>query len=1075
MLAAVGIALLVAGGVGVYWYTRLDDEVKTRVEKILADQYPQLRVTVDAARIVADQGIEIRGITIVEPNQPGPRATLLEVDELFLHCSTDLTELAQGNLKLTQVRVLRPTLTATLRPDGSWSLAKLFPLPCLGGDPVPATVTGGSVRLFDPQSNPSRTYVLRDIQARIEPSTEPANTAEFKSGPPRMHVAGSAQGDYLRRIDFDGTLDPIAAQSWQMQLSAADIDFSSEFAAQLPATVAARLAPWLQLRARVDLDATIASDSAKTPWRYQLDARLDQGSWSDPVAPLPLSNLRGKMHLDPSGWRVDEMTATSGGAAVAFSARSTGTSPQSPQTVDLQIRNWQLEPAMLTGLPPAAKEAWDLLQPAGVIDVQGRMQFDGRNWKPDLTVACRDASFAWRDFPYRLAGGRGSILLRGRTLDMSIRAFAGTQAVRVACHVTDPGPNWQGFATAETEGPVAVDARLVGALKPTLQEVVQSFRPRGAVTLTSRFDKVSPTAPLKSSIVIGLVDGEITYNRFAYPLSKLRGTIELREGIWRFRELVAGNDSGLVTCNGKWIETAKGGELSLDFAATDVPLEDELRDALPVAAQQAWNSLQPRGTIDHLAIGLRYQAGQPAPQLSIRAQKWGEKQNVPGRALTVQPLAFPYRFDDVSGELEYRDGTVVLHNLRARHGRTGWTAQGLADQTQQGRSRLRLTQLTVDRLAVDNDLLQALPDGLRGGVARLAVAGQVNLRGGIEWIFDRSQTPLASNTVNRAPPTPSVMSSWDLQFDLDEGSLSAGLPIEHLHGSVRLVGASQGQQFSTRGELAVDSLICRGMQVTQIAGPLWIDNGVVALGAWAHRGEQGRLPRQITGKLFGGTLAASAQVALVNDGQFQTEVSLTDANLATVAQELAPAQRNFRGRLFAGLQLAGVGTSVDTWRGRGNIRLRDADVYELPVMLSMLKLVRVKAPDKTAFTHADADFEVVGPKLGFQRIDFEGDAITLRGKGEVTMERQIDLTFHSIVGRTDEQIPYLFPVLGEASRQILEIRVTGNFDNPQLDSKAFPALKETLEKIFPDLNRERANPWLPNRGLLGERAGGTPR
>ena len=72
--------------------------------------------------------------------------------------------------------------------------------------------------------------------------------------------------------------------------------------------------------------------------------------------------------------------------------------------------------------------------------------------------------------------------------------------------------------------------------------------------------------------------------------------------------------------------------------------------------------------------------------------------------------------------------------------------------------------------------------------------------------------------------------------------------------------------------------------------------------------------------------------------------------------------------------------------GRGSVRLSDADLYELPGMVSLLKIIRAKAPDSTAFTESDIDFELNGEHVALRRIDLRGDAVNLSGEGELTLD-----------------------------------------------------------------------------------------
>ena len=84
------------------------------------------------------------------------------------------------------------------------------------------------------------------------------------------------------------------------------------------------------------------------------------------------------------------------------------------------------------------------------------------------------------------------------------------------------------------------------------------------------------------------------------------------------------------------------------------------------------------------------------------------------------------------------------------------------------------------------------------------------------------------------------------------------------------------------------------------------------------------------------------------------------------------------------------------------------------------------------------------------RLDFHGDAITLKGTGEMDWQRHINLQFYTMVGRDEVQVPILRPLLGEASRQLMLIQVGGTLDAPEPTRQAFPGLNETLQQIFPE-------------------------
>ena len=150
-------------------------------------------------------------------------------------------------------------------------------------------------------------------------------------------------------------------------------------------------------------------------------------------------------------------------------------------------------------------------------------------------------------------------------------------------------------------------------------------------------------------------------------------------------------------------------------------------------------------------------------------------------------------------------------------------------------------------------------------------------------------------------------------------------------------------------------------------------------------------------------------------------------------------------------ELRGTGAGTHTLTGAGNARLYDADIYELPIMVAMLKILSIKPPDTTAFTESNLDFHVQGEHLLFDNIRFIGDAVSLKGQGSMGLDKQINLTFHTIVGRDRFNVPVLRSVLGEASQQIMQIKVDGTLDDPQIVGEPFPAVSQAIQQLQAEL------------------------
>ena len=116
-----------------------------------------------------------------------------------------------------------------------------------------------------------------------------------------------------------------------------------------------------------------------------------------------------------------------------------------------------------------------------------------------------------------------------------------------------------------------------------------------------------------------------------------------------------------------------------------------------------------------------------------------------------------------------------------------------------------------------------------------------------------------------------------------------------------------------------------------------------------------------------------------------------------------------------------------------------------------------------AFTNSNADFRIEGDDLVFDRIDFSGDAISLKGKGRMNSQRQIDLKFYPLVGREERQLAIFRPLIGQTGQELMLIEVTGTVDQPNITRTPFPRLDARLQQLFPELGRnESAMPAKPS-------------
>jgi len=1032
LLGAVGL------GVGVYYlYGRVDEQIRCQVEQLLAAHYRGMTVTVRAASLREGEGIEVRGVSICERGAGGPRAELLYVDEMLLSCTTDLKQLVTEPPRVTRIRVRRPVLRATLRPDGTLSAAQLFPPPRFSDRPPETTLENGTVEIFDPLRAPASTLVFRNVNLTIRPGDPEKESPEVR------RLEGTLGGDHLRRIELSGRVDP-ESSTWAVAGSIEGLEIAPELRDSLPGPLAGRLAVLGELRGHAAVEFQVSYDARQaSPLCFAFSGRLTRGRIDDPRLPYPLTDLQARFRIHDGGARIDDFTGRSGQATLRLSFTQSGLEwGKSPFKLTAEIRRLELDRALRDSLPVALQDHWNKFLPTGLVDADVNLAYGGQQWHSDVALRCLSVGFTYHRFPYRLEDGRGTVHFQDDQAEIHLIAYSRNEPIRIDAQLSRLPDAPQGWLEAKGES-LELDKKLFLALNERGREVVRLLDPRGTMSFVVRVARDSPHQPWRQCLLLRPRRCSIRHRAFPYPLGNVCGVVEMADGKWTFRNLEATNDTARVSGHGQITGSGATRRLDLHLVSTDVPLEKELHDALQPGAQRVWSGIRPQGRVD-LQADLTYLYEPRQLSVVVRARPQSG-------TTSIEPVDFPYRMENAQGLLEYRDGRLTLHRFRAEHGAVKIATDGHCDFRRDGTWHFRLRGLSVDRLRLeDRELAAALPDRLKRAIRYLKPAGPATLRGNID---------LSGESGPQSP----VSFQWDLVLGLHHGSVDAGPKLENLYGSMTLAGSAEGRRFRCHGELDIDSLSYRDFQLTELRGPFFVDNTRVGLGNWAERfrREGSRQsapgnpvpPRPLSGRLYDGTLYGDAWVALGEVPRYGIRAHLAQADLSRAAQEVIAGQQDLRGAVSADVELAGAGRSLNALAGRGRVRLRQCDIYELPVMVRLLKILSIREPNRTAFSKSDIDFVVRGSHIYFPRINFNGDAVSLLGQGEMDFQKNVHLTFHAVVGRDEIRVPILREVMGGASQQVMQIQVDGPLTGPEVRKVAFPGVNQALQQLQEDIQR----------------------
>ena len=239
-----------------------------------------------------------------------------------------------------------------------------------------------------------------------------------------------------------------------------------------------------------------------------------------------------------------------------------------------------------------------------MIDADLTLEFDGRTSRPEVSeasISFSNMSFTHDKFPYRVDRGKGSLELKNDLLTLDVTAFSGSQPVRMKAKVNRPlhGPTGWFKATGDD---IQIDKDIIKALPEKPQEVAQKLDPHGTINFKYHCLRDVADQPMHHYLRLNPNGCSICYSNFPYRFNNIRGLLEMRDHFWTFRNLTGMNESAKITGKGNLTPSLQGNKFTLNLAANDVPLDQELHNALrqtfikpgTISDRKASSTLPPR-------------------------------------------------------------------------------------------------------------------------------------------------------------------------------------------------------------------------------------------------------------------------------------------------------------------------------------------------------------------------------------------------------------------------------------------------------------------------------------------------
>ena len=1049
------VVILLALAAGLIFFLgldHLDEEMRRAIEAKVQTQFPGLVVTLRSAKRVEDQGVELRGLTISETiSKPGD-SPIFQADEIFVRGDTSLPQMLTDSLKVSAVTVRRFTVYATRRSKGRWNLKHLMEGGKTNSLMCPIVLERGTARIADESRSSDVSIDLHDIQIVLDAdvSKEDALFIEELYPVSDVKLTGSLRGDHVDRVEFAGRVD-LKRKLWSLDAKVLGLQFTERLRRSLPRDLAEQLASLESIEGDSQFEAHVESTvDGERDWLFAINGSLRDGKIKDPRLSQPLTEVTARISVDENTLAIEEFQGRLGSAKIKVAARFDGPSHGDPYAAFVEVSDLNLSDVRAFIPTTEVSEKWHAFKPEGVISGEGEIRFERGNWTTHISAKLSDLSFQIPQNPYRFSSGTLGVKFAEGVLTANGEAIAGATPVAIRMNVRDPTSAWTGRVEFESKKPFPLDETFFSALPKYLQPTVRAFNAQGAADMRIEFERKTRSAPISNHIVSTLQNVSVKHRAFLYPIQGITGTVEGRDRRWEFRDLRGEHRGSLLTATGAFVPSERdGGELNLTFASDNLELDDDLAQGLSAPWDRFFLFARPRGRLDKSELRMTWPSIGSSPRVHVLARK-SRDETRNGNVKDKLRLELPGGNSSLeirNGEFEYEEGLMRFKGLDVAHGETDLRASGTCAFPGDGRALLDCPEFSVDGFGGSHDFAALLPMPARKFLASSKLSGWISARGSANVTAVMEEGTIESG-------------KWDVTLDVEDAQAQSPAPLEHIRGEARLRGEATPGAWHMVGDVRADSLMFRDVQVTELQGPIYVDQEKVLIGSALQGADDGKAiesgrPREnMVAKVFGGTIVASGKVLLQSATPFQIQAELTDGDLSILAREAKAKSEDISGVVSAKLQMTGTARGKHTWRGGGNVRIRDADFLRSPIVSGLQRLIRLRRRELTSFTTGDIDYRIAGDDVIFDRIDLGAQTLTLKGRGQLRAHRTVDLQFYTQLGRDEIQLAPIRSLFAETSPRFLLIEVTGTPDDPQLHNQTFPALNESLRRLFPELANE---------------------
>ena len=608
---------------------------------------------------------------------------------------------------------------------------------------------------------------------------------------------------------------------------------------------------------------------------------------------------------------------------------------------------------------------------------------------------------------------------------------------------------------------------------------------------------------------LDVVDGETTYVKWPFLVKHVNGKLEYsRDGVY------LKSMKGDVQNEGQQIH----GEIDAFFSVSDsrksinlsVPgfnVTEKFMKMIPDVGEKVWNDYHPKGNID---LTIKYESNEDKSVTDFLAK-------ASCKGIEAENPFVPYDISNIIGLVEADGKNVYLKNMSGYLLNESKVNHSMIDGVINLKTKEKRFIVSIPNLDMTEKLIKSVPNNGEGIWAKYKPAGQVDFMLNYRGFEDSSKDEYVitvdgkGNEIKYADLSIElkdvigrvIVSKNDVQLKNLRGYMINGDKLARTvgNGVYKLRSEDKKTLFNVfdltvteeyldkfpkllkrdwfkiepvgwvnvtlddevndvdgkdRHSVIIDTKGCKAgltnipVTISDIEGRINVEGGQLT-------------GRNMNGTYCGGRINGTIEADRTSpDGEYSGKLNFEKVSLQKMMESFVKEEQKWTGVCEGNIDLQGKGKDLKDFTAKGSVRLQEGQLAEVPVLLSILKLLNLSLPKKESFHTAKLKYSVKDKIINIEELEVFSDSVELGCIGTVGFDSTVDLTVVAGLNKeTFSQIPFIGGlmdfVVGGVRKKLTKVQITGTLTEPKSAMIGLKPLTYPIKRIFDVLSPAREN------------------